>query len=344
MGLLTYETCGNDFPSCAILTGFYAGVFELLMAILQLGIVKDIKVDISFGLQEYEYCTFMHFYLSGWVVSFISESVVIGFTSGAASTIISSQVKSFLGIAGPKGSGFMGYWRAIFRDINSISLADCSMGILSFITLLLLRVSLFKLGSVGNQVHQKIYLFKKEPLINFLDLVLQELKDYKHPRNKIITKACWLISVSRNVIVVMITSFIAFTWENPPFKLTGHVHGGFPDIDIPSFNLPFNFTNTDTGHASETQNMTFWETWSFIGAGPLIVALIAVLQNVAISKAFGVGQSIDATQEMFALGTANILGSFFSAIPISGSFSRSAVNESSGVRSPMGGLFTGKNF
>ncbi len=37
MGLLTYETCGNDFPSCAILTGFYAGIFELLMAILQLG-------------------------------------------------------------------------------------------------------------------------------------------------------------------------------------------------------------------------------------------------------------------------------------------------------------------
>jgi hypothetical protein len=39
MGLLTYETCGSDFPSCAILTGFYSGVFELLMALLQLGTV-----------------------------------------------------------------------------------------------------------------------------------------------------------------------------------------------------------------------------------------------------------------------------------------------------------------
>lgn len=37
MGLLTYETCGSDYPPCAILTGFYAGIFELMMAILQLG-------------------------------------------------------------------------------------------------------------------------------------------------------------------------------------------------------------------------------------------------------------------------------------------------------------------
>lgn len=177
---------------------------------------------------------------------------------------------------------------------------------------------------------------------------LQKLKDYQHPtspQKKIVEKAFWLVSVSRNVIIVVITSFIAFLWDTPPFKLTGHVHGGFPDIDIPSFNLPINATATtfdaDLSDTGLLAKMTFWKTWSFIGAGPLIVALIAVLQNVAISKAFGTGQTIDATQEMFALGAANIIGSFFSSIPVSGSFSRSAVNESSGVRSPMGGLFTG---
>lgn len=113
------------------------------------------------------------------------------------------------------------------------------------------------------------------------------------------------------------------------------MHAGFPDIAVPSFALPTNVNGSTEG------NLTFWETWSVIGAGPLTVAVIAILQNVAISKAFGSGQSIDATQEMFALGTANVVGSFFSSIAISGSFSRSAVNGSSGVRSPMGGLFTG---
>lgn len=37
MGLLTFQTCGQDYPSCAILTGFYSGVFELLLAVLRLG-------------------------------------------------------------------------------------------------------------------------------------------------------------------------------------------------------------------------------------------------------------------------------------------------------------------
>jgi MFS superfamily sulfate permease-like transporter len=79
--------------------------------------------------------------LLGWVVSFIPEPVVIGFTAGAATTIISSQVKNFLGLSGPKGSGFLGYWKAIFNNIGTISLGDCLMGGLSFIALLLLRVS-----------------------------------------------------------------------------------------------------------------------------------------------------------------------------------------------------------
>lgn len=79
--------------------------------------------------------------LSGWVVSFISEPVTIGFTAGASTTIISSQIKNLFGITGNKGSGFIGYWKAVFRDIGTICLGDSVMGVLCFIALLLLRVS-----------------------------------------------------------------------------------------------------------------------------------------------------------------------------------------------------------
>lgn len=44
---------------------------------------------------------------------------------------------------------------------------------------------------------------------------------------------------------------------------------------------------------------------------------------------------------MIAVGLCNIVGSFFSSMPTTGSFTRSAVNHSSGVRSPLGGAFTG---
>jgi sodium-independent sulfate anion transporter 11 len=50
---------------------------------------------------------------------------------------------------------------------------------------------------------------------------------------------------------------------------------------------------------------------------------------------------IDATQELFTLSMCNVFGSFFSSMPITGSFSRSAVNHASGVQTPLGGVFTG---
>ena len=43
---------------------------------------------------------------------------------------------------------------------------------------------------------------------------------------------------------------------------------------------------------------------------------------------------------MFALGMTNLLGSFISCYPVTGSFSRSAVNNSTGARSQCAGLFT----
>ena len=48
--------------------------------------------------------------------------------------------------------------------------------------------------------------------------------------------------------------------------------------------------------------------------------------------------NLDPTQEMVALGMCNILSSLFGGFPIAGSFSRSAVNHSSGVS------FINKNF
>ena len=53
------------------------------------------------------------------------------------------------------------------------------------------------------------------------------------------------------------------------------------------------------------------------------------------------GQKIDASQEMIAIGTSNLLGSFVSSFPVTGSFSRTAVNAASGVRTPLNGIFTG---
>lgn len=53
------------------------------------------------------------------------------------------------------------------------------------------------------------------------------------------------------------------------------------------------------------------------------------------------GKAVDATQEMLALGVCNIANSMVQAFSGSGSLSRSAVSNSSGVRTPLNGLYTG---
>ena len=157
-------------------------------------------------------------------------------------------------------------------------------------------------------------------------------------RNKRVwKKVFWYISVARNALIVITTTFIAYLWTDPPFKLTGNVQSGLPSIRVPSLTLPSNGGQNVTGD----EMMSFMETWQEYSTAPLVAAIIAILQNVAISKAFGSGQSVDATQEMLTLGIINVAGSFFGAIPSCGSFSRSAVNDASGVKSPLGGLFTG---
>lgn len=54
-------------------------------------------------------------------------------------------------------------------------------------------------------------------------------------------------------------------------------------------------------------------------------------------------KTVDATQELLANGLCNIGSSFFHSFPGAGSFSRSAVNGASGVRSLLGGLYAGEN-
>lgn len=50
---------------------------------------------------------------------------------------------------------------------------------------------------------------------------------------------------------------------------------------------------------------------------------------------------MDASQEMVALGMCNIMGSFVLSMPVTGSFTRTAVNNASGVKTPLGGAVTG---
>lgn len=74
----------------------------------------------------------------------------------------------------------------------------------------------------------------------------------------------------------------------------------------------------------------------------LSACLIGYMESVAIGKNLAAkhGYEIDAGQEMMALGISNLVGGCFSCYPVTGSFSRSAVMNSTGGLTQLGGLIS----
>ena len=74
----------------------------------------------------------------------------------------------------------------------------------------------------------------------------------------------------------------------------------------------------------------------------ITLALIQFTNVVSLGKAFAAkfDYTIDPNRELFAVGMANIVGSFFQSFTISGSFSRTAINAQAGARTPISNVFT----
>lgn len=164
-------------------------------------------------------------------------------------------------------------------------------------------------------------------------LLLKVFKDLKC-KNKYLSTFLWFLGTGRNAIVVVLCAVASYIFEMKhsvaPFLLTGHIDAGLPRVNPPAFTLT---------HGNHTES--FLDICKHFGSGLIVVPLISIIGNVAIAKAFSRGQTLDATQEMLTLGLCNMVGSFFQSMPVTGSFSRSAVNNASGVRTPFGGFYTG---
>ncbi|GFR74065.1 sodium-independent sulfate anion transporter [Elysia marginata] len=155
---------------------------------------------------------------------------------------------------------------------------------------------------------------------------------------KILRKLVWLCGTGANAIVVIVAAAVIAIVDSQGVNIegyvtvTGNITGGLPPFRLPAFEVQ-----------SDNVTMSTSEVFSTLGAGIGIVPLLALVETMAIGKAFARANNykIQPTQELLAIGTANIVSSFVSSYPITGSFSRTAVNSQSGVRTPLGGVWTG---
>jgi len=282
----------------------------------------------------------------GFLIDFISVPVIAGFTSAAAITIASSQVKGLLGVVIEHKShlhlGAVNSWIDVFTYIHTYKWQDMVLGFCCCALLTLLRY------------------------LNRFPCLKPDPKTSESTGMKVLHKAVWFAATARNAIIVIFCLLLAATMDpdcpsHPKeesrelcmFTLTGQIPPGLPAFQPP----PFSIANTSSvDHQSvlstgatlgenedilEDQVTSFGGMLAQLGSAIIIIPLIAILESVAIAKAFAGGKPVDASQEMVALGICNIFGSFVQAMPTTGSFSRTAVNSASGVKTPMGGVYTG---
>uniref|UniRef100_A0A6M2DZU5 Putative sulfate/bicarbonate/oxalate exchanger sat-1 n=1 Tax=Xenopsylla cheopis TaxID=163159 RepID=A0A6M2DZU5_XENCH len=244
----------------------------------------------------------------GFLIDFVSGPVASGFTSAVALIIVTSQVKDVLGIQ-TTGSTFLDMWQSISKNISDSQMWDCVMGAACIIILLIMRlIAMVKIGPAD--------------------------EDMKTKKQKVVNKVLWLIGTARNAILVVVCGLIGYALTddnlNTPFKVIGEVPSGLPRVMVPPFSVERN-----------NETIGFMQMTSQLGSGIIVVPLVSLLENIAICKAFANGKSVDATQELLAIGAANIGNSFVQGFPGTGSLSRGAVNNASGARTPLGGLYTG---
>ncbi|XP_036144402.1 sodium-independent sulfate anion transporter [Monomorium pharaonis] len=281
-----------------------------LMALLTLQYTRDMPQDFVILLSFLAGCVqFLMGVLNlGFLVNYISVPVTSGFLSAGSLIIIIAQLQGLLGLR-IKSKNVADNLYKIVKNINKIRPADFALGIFSIVFLLIFR----------------------------------KLKDIDYPctrnnrnasRNNKIKKIFWYFSIGRNALIVLITATIAYQFEantgSVPFILSGKIKPGLPNVALPPF-------SSQVGN----QTYTFFDMCAHYELGLVILPMISILVNVAIAKAFATNASVNATQEMLALGLCNIFGSFVSALPSSGAFTRSGVGSASGVQTPMAGLYSG---
>ncbi|CAG9785891.1 unnamed protein product [Diatraea saccharalis] len=245
----------------------------------------------------------------GFLINFVSGPVSSGFTSAVALMIATSQVKDLFAIT-VTGNTFLQQWISVFRNIHTATLWDPVLGFACIGLLLLMRkIGMIKLGTKS--------------------------EDGPNTRQKAFNKCMWLLGTCRNAIVVVVGGVLGYwfvsTHGASPVRLMGAIPSGVPVPQLP----PFSYVRGDN------TTVDFLDMVSELGSGILVIPLIVLLEDIAICKAFSDGGTIDATQEMIALGVANIANSFMQAYPGGGSLARSVVCNGSGVKTTFNGLYTG---
>ncbi len=168
----------SEYLALAIALAFLVGIIEIGMGVLRMG----------------------------FLVNFLSRSVISGFISGAAIIIGFSQVKHLLGLKIPSTESFIELLTLILGKITEVNWVTLSLGLASI----------------------AILLYFNQPLVKLL-----KRQGWSEQRILPISKSAPLLVVILGTLLVSV-----FQWDRVAgVKIVGMVPLGLPPLTIPSFDL-----------------------------------------------------------------------------------------------------------
>jgi SulP family sulfate permease len=209
----------------------------------------------------------------GFLVNFLSHSVLVGFTAAAAIIIGFSQVKHVLGISTERTDHFYETVFGVVDEMPGTNGYTLALGLVALVTLFVLK--------------------------RFA------------PR-----APAALIVVIGSILAVKV-----FNLEAKGVKVVGDI----PD-KLPAFGLP-DFDGSLIG--------------SLIGTA-FVITIVGFMESIAVAKVYARRHRYDvvANNELIGLGAANVAAGLFGGYPVTGGFSRTAVNDSAGARTQLASLIT----
>ncbi|KAJ4352489.1 uncharacterized protein N0V89_007837 [Didymosphaeria variabile] len=141
-------------------------------------------------------------------------------------------------------------------------------------------------------------------------------------------KTIWFIALGRAAIVLVL--------------FTGISYGVNKDIDLDNDDPVWELSKVKS-NGINAPKMPPSALFSRVFPRAVAPFLAGVIEHLAIAKAFARknGYVIDPAQELVYLGVTNFFNSFFSSMAVGGAMSRTAVNSSTGVKSPAYAIIAG---
>uniref|UniRef100_A0A7S2BSI9 STAS domain-containing protein n=1 Tax=Haptolina brevifila TaxID=156173 RepID=A0A7S2BSI9_9EUKA len=254
----------------------------------------------------------------GFLVSFLAHPVISGFTSAAAVIIGLSQLQYFLGYKIPKSQFIYETLGHVFTNLEHTKYQQLLFGLAWWFMLSMSR----RLAAHPKYKKKFGWLRPSAPLLTCgLAIVIAGNMAYF---NGCGFRPCDAGDADGTNATV--------------YKKSDCGEGGIKFVDP----LVVGKIPSGVSDMASTQYLDFSKL-SRVLTTAVSCSVIGYMESIAIAKSLAAKHNyeVDPGQELIALGIANMLGSTTSAYPVTGSFSRSAVNNQVGAQTQLAGLITG---